>query len=393
MLAHPARPRPPPAVGSPAFVVWTHRLLTLAVALVATSCVYVRVFRFGVPDLSTRAQFDAREVPRARHRIPLRDRRTEERFGLTADEARRYASFDDLLARSETRAFLAVRHDEVVYERYLGGASRATTLPAFSISKTYAALLVGTAVADGTLGPMEGSVVSYLPELAGRPGYDRVTLDALLRMTSGIDYREESVDGAAMYYTTDLRSRMFLYQVSREPGTRYEYGSVNVQLLWGALHERLGGRTVSDYFADAVWEKLGAEDPAEWSLDSRAHGVEKLFGGFGATARDHARLGLLFLHGGTFHAEPIVPRSWVEHSLAPNDVAGVVKTRDGDVRRGHYQWFLTLDGRCYFAKGYHGQYIFVVPDRDAVFVRFGEDYGGVDWLALFVRLADGMGPD
>ena len=45
-------------------------------------------------------------------------------------------------------------------------------------------------------------------------------------------------------------------------------------------------------------------------------------------------------------------------------------------------------GRGYFAKGYNGQYVFVVPARHAVFVRFGEGYAGLDWPALFLRLAD-----
>ena len=74
-------------------------------------------------------------------------------------------------------------------------------------------------------------------------------------------------------------------------------------------------------------------------------------------------------------------------SLAEDEVAGVVRTTDGDVRRGRYQWFWTLDGCCYFAKGYHGQYVFVDRARDVVVVRFGEGYGDVDWMALFTQVA------
>ena len=77
-----------------------------------------------------------------------------------------------------------------------------------------------------------------------------------------------------------------------------------------------------------------------------------------------------------------------DESIAPDPIAGVVHTKDGDVRRGKYQWFLTLDGRAYFAKGYRGQYVFVVPQKKMVFVRFGEGYGDVDWPALFLRIAD-----
>jgi len=166
------------------------------------------------------------------------------------------------------------------------------------------------------------------------------------------------------------------------------YGSVNIQLLWDALQRKLGQETVSHYFERELWGPLGAEHAASWSLDSFDGGVEKFFGGFNATARDHARLGLLFLHGGTLNGREILPASWVERSLAPDPIAGLVHTTDGWVRRGMYQWFLTRDGRAYFAKGYHGQYIFVVPARHWVFVRFGVGYGETNWPALFLRLAD-----
>jgi len=88
-----------------------------------------------------------------------------------------------------------------------------------------------------------------------------------------------------------------------------------------------------------------------------------------------------------FAAHTIVPESWVRESLTPDPIAGVVEIADGCVRRGRYQWFLTLDQRAYFAKGYRGQYIFVIPEKRAVFVRFGESYGDVAWPELFFELA------
>jgi CubicO group peptidase (beta-lactamase class C family) len=147
---------------------------------------------------------------------------------------------------------------------------------------------------------------------------------------------------------------------------------------------------VAHYFEEQVWGPIGADRSASWSLDSRSSGIEKFSDGFNATLRDHARLGLLFLHGGTLSGREILPPDWVATALSPDAVAGLIHTTDGWVRRGRYQWFLTRDGRAYFAKGYNGQYVFVVPDKRAVFVRFGEGYGDVDWTSLFLRLADGL---
>ena len=116
-----------------------------------------------------------------------------------------------------------------------------------------------------------------------------------------------------------------------------------------------------------------------------------MFAGFNATARDHAKLGLLFLHGGSLFGREVVPRAWVDASLEVDPVAGIVETSDGRVRRARYQWFLTRNRRAFFAKGYNGQYVFVVPDKRMVFVRFGEGYGDVEWVKLFLRLADELG--
>ncbi len=78
-----------------------------------------------------------------------------------------------------------------------------------------------------------------------------------------------------LYYTTDLRSHTFRYDVHWPPGRHYQYGSINAQILWEVLHQRLDQRTVTGYFAERIWDRLGAERSAEWALDSAENGVEK----------------------------------------------------------------------------------------------------------------------
>jgi hypothetical protein len=99
---------------------------------------------------------------------------------------------------------------------------------------------------------------------------------------------------------------------------------------------------------------------------------------------------VLFQHGGRVGNRSVISEDWVIDSLVEDDVAGVVHTTDGAVRRGRYEWFLTLDGSSYFAKGYNGQYVFVERDSDVVVVRFGEGYGKVDWTVLFRQIAESL---
>lgn len=370
--------------------VWRLVLVAL-LGLACNGCLFGRIVYYNTPKLDAQEHFDNRVVKASPEPRPLLRSEPEAAPRLTKWERAHFRTFDAFLESQKTRAFLVVRNGRILYERYFHGASAETEFPCFSMSKTFAATLVGAAVEDGLLPSLSSPITDYLPELSERKGYRDVTLDQLLRMTSGIDFGEESMGGAQLYYTKNLRDFMYSYDVTARPGTRYLYGSVNVQLLWDALHRRLRqstGETVSRYFERRVWAPLGAEFDASWSLDSDESGIEKFFGGFNARARDYARLGLLFLDDGVASGVRILPPDWVEQSLEPDPVAGWLHTTDGRVYRGKYQWFLTHDGTAYFAKGYNGQYVFVVPSRRMVFVRFGEGYGHVRyWTTLFQRLA------
>jgi len=367
------------------------RALLAAVALSGLAnggCIYSRIIFHNIPRLSDAHYFDQRVVHASPSPEPLPSAAHEAEFLLTPTERRKYASFDEMLEASDTRAFVAVRDGRIVYERYFGGFDANTLVADFSISKTFAALLVGCAVADHVLGPVDRTLVSYVPELARHPGYSAITIDELLRMTSGIDYVEESYGGAELYYSRHLPQHVYKYGIKWKPGSHYEYGSITTQILQDVLHRNLPpGQTVSQYFEQRIWQPLGSTHDATWSLDSDWSGVEKFAAGFNATARDHARLGLLFLNDGRVGEKQVVPRDWVADSLEHDPVPGLVHTTDGWVQRGKYQWFLTEDGSAYFAKGYDGQYVFVIPSARMVFVRFGKGYGDVDWVALFMRLA------
>lgn len=361
--------------------------LLALLALTSGGCTYARAFYFNVPDLNAPENFDNRVV-HARAPAPLPRSEREASLPVPTAVKASYENFEDYVAANGTRALLVVHDDQIVYEQYFDGVVPESELPGFSVSKTFASVLVGCAVDDGLIGSMDDSLVHYVPSLAKKPGYDKIKLDHLLRMTSGIDFDEESPAGATMYYTRSLRDEMFSYGLRWAPGSRYAYASVNIQLLGQVLRERLGKETVSHYFERRVWAPLGSQYDASWSLDSKESGIEKLSSGFNARVRDQARLGLLYLHRGTWNGKTIVSEDWVDHSLAPDHVAGLVQTSDGWVERGNYQWFWTRDHRAFFAKGYHGQYIFVVPSRNTVIVRFGDGYGDVEWPELFLKIAD-----
>lgn len=303
------------------------------------------------------------------------------RFGRSVTE-----DLDRFLRRTGTVAFLVVKDDVLLYEAYFHGYERESTVTSFSVAKSFVSALIGIAIADGYVGSVEDPITDYVPELLERdPRYAEVTLHHLLTMASGIRYRELGLpwgDDAATYYAPDLRAVAVSSPIEGEPGGRFHYNNFH-PLLLGLVLERTTGRPVAQYLEETLWRPLGMEAPGSWSLDSERSGFEKLESGINGRAIDVAKFGRLFLRGGAWNGEQLVPSEWVEASTS-----GVIDT-GGPLRYGYLWWVNPRAGQRdhVIAAGKHGQYLYLVPDKDLMFVRFGraDPYGR--WDALFADLA------
>jgi CubicO group peptidase (beta-lactamase class C family) len=126
------------------------------------------------------------------------------------------------------------------------------------------------------------------------------------------------------------------------------------------------------------------EAPASWSLDSTRCGMEKMESGLNARAIDFAKFGRLYLRGGNWDGQQLIPESWVAESttVAP----------DAPWANYKYLWWIPRSGRGRFmAVGNLGQFIYVAPDRDCIILRFGRAKPA-NWQhaypQLFASLAD-----
>jgi CubicO group peptidase (beta-lactamase class C family) len=302
--------------------------------------------------------------------------------GIPADVLPGQPDLAAFLETSETTAFLVIRGDELIYERYFNGSAHEATQTSFSVAKSFASALVGHAVADGFIGSVDEPITRYIPELLERdPRFGRITIRHLLSMSSGLGYGEAQVpwsDDALTYYAADLR-RLALERsrIEEQPGRRFRYNNFN-PLLTGLILERATGRTVSEYLSETLWRSLGAEADASWSLDSVRSGFEKMESGINARAIDFAKLGSLFLARGYWRGEQVLPDRWVELSTA--------YTAETDPSLDYqYGWWTFRDeelGDFYAAHGQYGQFIFVFPSQDIVVVRHGRSEGGVDWTEI-----------
>lgn len=322
----------------------------------------------------------ADEADRRLATLPVeRDGRVEER-GLRAE-----------LAATGTTAFLVVHGDRLVFEGYFNGADRESIQTSFSVAKSFVSALVGIAIAEGTIGSVDDPITRYLPELRERdPGFDRITIRHLLSMSSGLRYDEGGLpwraDDTLTYYAPDLRALALEgTDIEGEPGQRFAYNNYH-PLLLGLILERTTGRPVASYLEEKLWRPLGAEADGSWSLDSEASGFEKMESGINARAIDFAKFGTLFLHGGEWRGQQVVPRSWVEALTGTQVAVGPAAAATGY----GYLWWVG-EGGHYAARGNHGQLIFVAPDKGLVIVRFGtrvgQEGGNPDWIRTFEALA------
>ena len=363
--------------------------ILLILILLLSSCTFTRIIYHNFSTVDDWRIFPSRPLPASP--VPFRFQGGEVKMPETVSVGGRHdLPLERTLEKNKTPAFLVIKDDRLVYERYFNGADEHSISLAFSMTKSFFSLLIGRAIDDGIIGSTGQKVTEYVPELAAR-GYDRVTIEDLLNMSSGSNYREsdEPIFGDApwYYYDEELERRVLTQRVVGEPGKRFSYKSADTELLGLILKRALKGETITAYFDRTIWGPLGMEQAGLWSLD-RQDGIEKVYCCIAGTARDLAKFGRLALHAGEWDGSRIVSQSWFDDSLRMDKAlsAGTLFYR--------HQWWLTGDAdRSFLAIGHLGQFIFVNPAKKVVVVRLGRGLGSLtrdEWIGLMRTIGNGV---
>ena len=293
-------------------------------------------------------------------------------------------SLESFLQESKTVAFLIIRNDTILMERYFQDHDETTQSLSFSMSKSFLSILIGMAIEDGHISSIDVPVTNFVPELADA-GFDNVTIKHLLQMTSGMDYVETEGNPFSrhdrFYYTNRLEHELLKLDLAGKPGERFAYKSGENALLGLVLSRALAPQTITAYTQDKLWEPLGMEFDGSWNLDS-PDGLEKTWCCLSATARDYAKLGRLYLNQGNWNGDQLVSTEWVTQSTK-------IDMSDGSARNYQYQWWLVSeDGGDFTAMGHLGQFVYVNPSADVIIVRLGNSRGGLEWDQWLTILAD-----
>lgn len=306
-------------------------------------------------------------------------------------------TLEDYLGRHPTTGLLVARDDTILVERYQYGRNERHRLTSWSMAKTVTSMLVGIAIADGTIRSIDDPAARYVTELAGTE-YGRTSLRHLLRMSSGVKFVE---DYSGNDDVTELARRTFVrvkpggveavrpFNERAVPaGTRFSYASVETQVL-GLVLARAAGRPVSAYLEEKIWQPIGAEADATWLVDDT--GQEATFCCLNAVLRDWARLGLLLAHDGRWRGRQLIPADWVREATTAGAQPAYLQPRvaTGFFGYGYQTWIVPGERRMFALLGVRGQVIYVDPTSRLVMVHTavrripGNDPGNVEGGALW----------
>lgn len=268
-----------------------------------------------------------------------------------------FVTLDALNESRPVRSMLIIRNDTLLYDFYGQKTTAEDMNPSYSVAKSFTSALIGIAISEGKIKSVNDKVVTYIPELQGVPMAEKLEVEHLLNMTSGIKLKLKT--DAEIYYGNDVAKALKTIEFEHEPGTYQEYINLDVQMLGIILHRATGMRP-SEYLSEKIWKPINMCSDAVWTTDKK--GEDKTFCCMGATALDYAKFGRLFLNNGNWNGTQIVPQEWVGRSVSRD-------TTNGSGFGYSYNWHIGEAAYGdYMADGMYKQHIYVHPEKHIVIV-------------------------
>ncbi|NKB70850.1 MAG: sigma-70 family RNA polymerase sigma factor [Candidatus Latescibacteria bacterium] len=264
---------------------------------------------------------------------------------------------------------LVMRHGHLVFEANYFPYQPQTKHGLAGATIAVMAALIGIAIDKGYLPGVDTPVLDLLPEHRFANMDERkkaMQLKHLLSMTSGLDWRQSWLKDNpewVMFKVDDPVQFILDRPMAHEPGAVWNYSGGNAHLL-SAILQRATGKKAFDFADEHLFQPLGFADLLwEQHVPSGANiGCSALY----MRPRDMAKFAQLYLQGGRWGGEQVIPAEWIGQAHTKHAVA---KAKSA-VNFG-YNWWLLPEGDMYKAWGYGGEYLAVLPDLDMVVVCTG----------------------
>lgn len=281
--------------------------------------------------------------------------------------------FQPVFDQLGTVAYLIIKDSTLLFEQYWEGYSPKSHSNSFSMAKSIVSLAIGAAIDDGFITSADQPISDFYPYFQEYNG-KLLTLRHLLTMSAGVDFDEAYFSPFSpttqLYYGNDLQKIAFGMKQIEEPGVYFIYQSGVTQLL-AFIVEKATGENISSYVSRKFWTPMQAEEDALWSLDKK-EGIEKAYCCFNSNARDFARFGQLILNKGNWNGRQLISDSYLKEATTPDSSLIFKEYNDINHCYGFQFWHLTYNGmKIPYMRGILGQYVFILPELNAVVVRLG----------------------
>ncbi|MCR5671825.1 MAG: beta-lactamase family protein [Butyrivibrio sp.] len=274
--------------------------------------------------------------------------------------------------------FMALRHGKVIAECAFEPYDIDMWHVSYSMCKSITGMAIGILINEGKL-----SLDTKLSEIFGaRMGFmglfkKPITVMNLLNMSSGIDFNE-----AGAISGNDWRKSFLEAGFKFEPGTRFEYNSMNTYML-SAIVTEITGMSLFDFCKDRIFTPMGIRR-VFW--ESCPQSITKGGWGLFMRAEDMAKLGVLYLQNGKWEGEQIIPRMWVSQSTSWQ----IATEKDDNEHYGFQIWINDDRPGSYAFNGMLGQNVFIYPDIDMVVVTNAGNSDIFQTSPMAVRIRDAM---
>ncbi len=274
-----------------------------------------------------------------------------------------------------TVAFLIIKNDSILFEKYYDGYGENSKSNSFSMAKSYVSGLLGKAIMEGHIKGLDQPVGDFFPQYSSGLSA-RVTVGDLASMASGSSWEESYYSPFTIttraYFGKELEKTILGLTTVASPGVSFKYASGDTQLL-AMVIEKATGKKMYDYLSESFWIPLESENEALWQIDSHENDMVKAYCCIAANAKDFARFGRLYKDYGKWNGRQILDSAFVAKSIQP---------RFKESPKYGYGWWLrkTEDKSFFMMEGHLGQFVVVEPRDNIMVVRLGQakEYFGTD---------------
>jgi len=317
-------------------------------------------------------------------------------------------------AIGQTHAILVYKNNILVLEEYFPGNEYFWEAPGhygeyiswnknrlhsvMSVTKSVTSACIGIAIDKGLIKSVHQSIFDYLPnhQHLKANGKDKITIEHLLTMTSGLGWTEWGVSYSnkenpiigIWYSDKDPVSFILEGSLEYEPGTHFSYYGGN-QILLGEILKNATNLNIDEFSKTYLFNPMKI-DSVQWS-EKFNNGVIEAAGGVKMKPRDMLKFGIVYLNNGKWNQQKLLSKDWVEKSTKAylGNVSIKIPGEDsGKVGYGYSWWTKKLKTKdkttsIYWALGWGGQKIILIPSFEAIIVFTGGNYNsGTDQFKI-----------